>query len=90
MRQQFFEGRKTNKQRTVKQKISKSANVAFFSEQRAADFRGFLASFDRHFIAWVVTLRAKERDAAESALVVVIASKEEEVKEEEGRKKKRI
>ena len=28
------QGRKTNKQRTVKQKISKSANVAFFSEQR--------------------------------------------------------
>ena len=33
------QGRKTNEQ------ISKSANVAFFSEQRAADFRGFLASF---------------------------------------------
>ena len=50
-----------------------------------------MASFGRHFIARVVTLRAKERDAAESALVVGIASKEEEeVKEEEGRKKKRI
>ena len=35
---------KKNKQ-TNKQKISKSANVAFFSEQRAADFRGFLESF---------------------------------------------
>ena len=55
------------------------------SKESGRDFRGFLASFGRHFIARVVTLRAKERDAAESALVVVIASKEEE-----GRKKKRI
>ena len=79
----------------MKQKISKRGKVPtwHFSARKESgrDFRGFLASFGRHFIARVVTLRAKERDAAESALVVGIASKEEEeVKEEEGRKKKRI
>jgi hypothetical protein len=39
-KQASAQGRKTNKQRTVKQKISKSANVAFFSEQRAAEILG--------------------------------------------------